>query len=236
MTDKRPIEERIDEVVIGLADERECAEIEQMAVSDDNIAALLETARMRYGALDDTAVSAPLPQNMWARIADHLDIAEADSDVQDSGNVVAFSSRPRPSGKVWSALVGVAASLLLVAALGWTLFAPTEPYIVAVLSNENGEAVALVEGAANNTTKVTLLRPVNVPDGRVMQVWTKLETTQIVSLGLMESASTTQLKAPALPTPVTDQLYEITFEQTGGSPTGQPTGPIYGKGLAQKPI
>ncbi|WP_407815360.1 anti-sigma factor domain-containing protein, partial [Staphylococcus aureus] len=44
-----------------------------------------------------------------------------------------------------------------------------------------------------------------------------------------------RLDGPALPTPRDNQLYEITLEQAGGSPTGRPTGPILAKGLAKFP-
>jgi anti-sigma-K factor RskA len=39
-----------------------------------------------------------------------------------------------------------------------------------------------------------------------------------------------------LPAPHPQQLYEITVEPAGGSPTNLPTGPIPGKGLAQEPV
>ena len=54
-------------------------------------------------------------------------------------------------------------------------------------------------------------------------------------LGLLEAARSVVLEGPDLPQPREDQLYEITVENEGGSPTGRPTGPILVKGFAKLP-
>jgi anti-sigma-K factor RskA len=47
-----------------------------------------------------------------------------------------------------------------------------------------------------------------------------------VSLGLVKKGETLNIALDKLP-PLTDnQLFELTLEQEGGSPTGKPTGPI----------
>ena len=56
-----------------------------------------------------------------------------------------------------------------------------------------------------------------------------------VSMGLLPRVAATTLEGPVLPAPKPDQLYEITLEPAGGSPTGKPTGPIIGKGFAKVP-
>jgi len=72
---------------------------------------------------------------------------------------------------------------------------------------------------------------------QVMQVWTKPEEDgPPVSLGLLSTGRSSTLTIDGLPTPRPQQLYEITFEPAGGSPTQLPTGPILGKGLAKEPV
>jgi anti-sigma-K factor RskA len=56
-----------------------------------------------------------------------------------------------------------------------------------------------------------------------------------ISMGLLPGPGTSVLTGPSLPDPKPDQLYEITIEPPGGSPTGRPTGPIVGKGFAKVP-
>ena len=55
-----------------------------------------------------------------------------------------------------------------------------------------------------------------------------------ISLGLLTGTGTADLDAPRLPEPADGQLYEITLEPRGGSPTGRPTGAILAKGLAAR--
>ena len=237
MTDNRPIEERVDEVVIGLADPAECDRIARLAETDAEVATLLERARLRYGELDETAEPVALPDNMWDRVAAALDNAVEDTEPVPSTTVVPFK-RPASSPKLlWTSITSVAASLLMAAALGWMLMSRVEPAVIAVLINEAGDPVALVEGTEDNTTRITLLGPTTVPEGRIMQVWTKPNVDgPPVSLGILDRVESTQLDVEGLPTPSVNQLYEITFEQIGGSPTGLPVGPIHGKGLAQQPL
>ena len=238
---QRPLDERIDEVVLGLASDAEQAEIEALAAADPVVAARLERARARFGELDATADEVPLPEGLWTRVAARLDEAPAEP-LESAGTVVPLAARNRgdkPADTRWrlAALASLAASLVLAVALGWSLLTMPQPTVVAVLLDAGGKPVALVEGAADNTTWITLLDGAAVPQGQVMQVWTKpTEEGPPVSLGLLPSGTGTRLSVEGLPPPRRDQLYEITFEPEGGSPTNLPTGPIHGKGLAQQPI
>jgi anti-sigma-K factor RskA len=134
------------------------------------------------------------------------------------------------------AMLASAASLVLATGLGWALMRPVEPMVVAVLLNGAGEPQAIVEDFGNDTASIRLLSDFSVPADKVMQVWT-LPTREMgpVSLGLLQQAHSATLASPKLPPPHDAQLYEITLEQTGGSPTGRPTGPILVKGFAKLP-
>ena len=240
MTDDRDIQERIDEVVIGLAEPAEFDAIERLAAEDPDVALMLERTRARFAELDGTATPEELPDDMWARVSGKLD-RTADEELPES-NVVPLPSPNAPGPRssrpmVWATSASIAASLVMAVLLGWSLLSRPEPTVIAVLLNDAGKPVALVEGAEDNTTLITLLGTASVPAGRVMQVWTKPEDDgPPVSLGVLDQPKGTTLSVKGLPVPSAQQLYEITFEQDGGSPTGLPTGPIYGKGLAQQPL
>jgi len=233
------IDDRIDEVVVGLASEREVARIEELARNDAGIARKLERARMRFHALDETAGELPLPERMWERIA--RDIAElpAKTDGRTASGEVVELAPLRKSVLRWraAALSGMAAAMLLAAMLGWTINRSTEPVVIAVLLNDTGKPVAVVEGTANNTTLVTLLEIASASENQVMQVWTKPDDNgPPVSIGLLPMERSRTFEVEGLPPPRADQLYEITLEPMGGSPTNLPTGPILGKGFARQPI
>ena len=106
--------------------------------------------------------------------------------------------------------------------------------MVAILVDTSGAPLAVVEDFAGNSARVTLLTDFPVPAGKTMQVWTlPSQDMGPVSLGLLDAARSVVLEGPDLPQPREDQLYEITIENEGGSPTGRPTGPILVKGLAK---
>ena len=247
----RPLMERIDEVVLGLATAAEEAEIEALCAADPAVAAALARARVRFTALDDTADVLPLPDGMWGRVEQALASGGADPvqpdaerpDPAPASRVIPFAARRTPpaaaprNGWRMAALGGMAAACLLALSLGWALMAGKPPLVVAVLLDDQGQPFALIEGAADNTTQVTLLERARVPDNQVMQVWTKPDAAgKPVSLGLLASARSRALSVAGLPPPHADQLYEITFEPAGGSPTQLPTGPILGKGFATTPV
>ncbi|MFN6980157.1 MAG: anti-sigma factor domain-containing protein, partial [Gemmobacter sp.] len=73
----------------------------------------------------------------------------------------------------------------------------------------------------------------DVPPGLTIEAWT-LPSSEIgpTSLGVLNGPRAALLRGPSLPRPADAQLYEITLEPAGGSPTGRPTGPIIAKGLA----
>ena len=236
---ERSLSERIDEVVLGLASEAEMAKIEALCASDAGIAAQLERARSRFAALDETADVVEIPDDLWSRVETSLDETPADEPkAAPSAGIINFAPLQN-AVKKWrvTALSGLAATLVLAVALGWSLLTVVEPTVIAVLLDSQGQPIALVEGNDNNKTLITLLENASVPDDRVMQVWTKPEEDgSPVSLGLLAAARSRTLSVDGLPPPREDQLYEITYEPLGGSPTNLPTGPILGKGFAKMPV
>ena len=241
MTD-RSLDLLIDEVALGLADDADVARLGRMAQADPAIAARLDQARQRLLALDDTADALPLPEGFWTRLEARLDAEEATTPPAApqpaQQNVVELSSI-RNAMHRWraTAVAGMAAALMLGVMLAWVALSRPEHAVIAVLLNDAGEAIALVEGLPDNTTRITLLERQNVAADQVMQVWTKPEEDgPPVSLGLLSTGRSSTLTIDGLPTPRPQQLYEITFEPAGGSPTQLPTGPILGKGLAKEPV
>ncbi|MBE3637443.1 anti-sigma factor [Mangrovicoccus algicola] len=232
---ERSLDMLIDEVVLGLASDADCARLERMAAADPALAARLERARQRFAPLDDTATPLPVPEGFWDRLSDRLDTAQippAPAEVVDLGEMRARLARWRGA-----AFGAVAASLLMACIAGWSLMVPPAPLVVTVLLDADGDAVALVESARDNTTRITLLEQPEVPSGRVMQVWTKPDDAgPPVSLGLLADGRSETLTIRGLTAPASQQLYEITLEPAGGSPTNLPTGPILGVGRANDPV
>jgi anti-sigma-K factor RskA len=242
-TARRDLAELADEFVIGLCDPEEQREVEERLTKEPELAVLVELARQRFAALDAATPREAVPDSLWHRVERRLDaveeslVASRETDSQATAPVDLKSEREKRSKPLlWTAAASFAASLLLAVALVWNVMMGVEPQVIAVLVNDAGQPVAMIEGAENNATEVTLLGETDVPAGTILQLWTKPDPDgPPVSLGIFDEPKHTVLQAAGLPVPKPDQLYEITFEQPGGSPTGLPTGPILGKGLAKKP-
>lgn len=227
------IDELADEYVLGLLDGDEYARVEARIEKDAALRAAVAASRDRFLKLDLLADPAIGPDGLWDRITLGLDNPR----VENSADQAKMPANDNSEGR-WrrAALAGMAASLLLALGLGFSLIMRPEPQVVAVLVNDAGEPLVLVEDFGNASARITPLAEFAVPEGRVMQVWT-LPSKEMgpVSLGLLPRSETMTLDGPELPRPQEAQLYEITLEQAGGSPTGRPTGPILVKGFARQP-
>ncbi|MFK0334738.1 anti-sigma factor domain-containing protein [Rhizobium sp. NPDC090275] len=230
--DRADIPSIADEYVLGLLDRRETAEIEEAMDNDADLRKAVAASRDRLLPLDIALEPVAIDQTLWQRIEtalpDHRHTATSQERRSSNDNRVG----------IWrnTAVGAIAATILLAVGLAFSLIRTVEPIVVAVLVSEAGEVQAIVEDFGNENAAVRLLADFDVPKDKIIQVWT-LPSREMgpVSLGLLKGAHSTRLAGPELPTPHVDQLYELTLEQAGGSPTGRPTGPILAKGLARLP-
>ena len=227
--------ERVDAYVLGLMDDDDRLRLDEELETSADLARAVGEARDRFIELDLAGPASAVSPGLWTRIEERL---EADA----SQGIIGSGLRPRPANDNragrWRqiALSAIAASLMLLAVLAYGALQRSEPQVIAILMNAEGQPVVMIEDFGNDTAKVTPLVDVAVPGDRSLQLWT-LPTADMgpVSLGVLDGWNTTTVSGPELPGPQEDQLYEITLEPLGGSPTGRPTGPILGKGFAKAP-
>jgi anti-sigma-K factor RskA len=233
MTDPRDLADLADRRALGLLDPAEEAEVDRRLPDEPALAAAVGAAEARFLALDLAAPPVAPSPGLWDAIA-----ARIAAEPAPAPRPAARPAPPRAPARRWrlAALGASAAALLLAVALGWTVLTARPPVVVAVLLDAGGEPVALVEAFAGDAVAVTPLSGLDAEAARTLQVWTKWDDeVGPVSLGLLERVAATRLTRAGMPDPVEGQLYEITLEPAGGSPTGRPTGPIVGKGLARAP-
>lgn len=231
-----------DDYVLGLLEHGEEQAVEAELSTNADLARAVAAARERFLPLDMTAMPVPVSSTLWQRIESRLQEEPAGDTYSRMNADSPQPASPRAANDNattrWrrAALGGLAASLLMAAGLAFTLTRTVEPLVVAVLVNEAGAVQAVVEDFGSDRAVVRLLEDLKVPADRTMQVWT-LPSREIgpVSLGLLDDGRSTRLAPPPLPRPQDAQLYEITLEPAGGSPTGRPTGPILAKGFAKLP-
>lgn len=166
------------------------------------------------------------PPRVWAGIQQRLWPAEA----------------PRPWWQrltLWRALSGAA----LVAVLGLTVLLasppPAQAPVVVVLQSTGGDpAVAgqIVASFSGDGRALVArpLTPVALQSDRVLELWWAPAQGRPKSLGLMNAQGVTVLERGQLPGGLRGSGIDhmaVSVEPPGGSPTGQPTGPVvfYGK-------
>ncbi|MCU0885796.1 MAG: anti-sigma factor [Beijerinckiaceae bacterium] len=140
---------------------------------------------------------------------------------------------------VWriGALAATAAALVIAAGLGTQLQqARSAPVLVAILQTPDNRSAAIVNAFADGRTELVPLTSFTVPAGKVLEVWT-LWDRQVGprSVGLLAAMASSRLRLDSLPLGA-DQLFEITLEPAGGSPTGRPTGPVLAIGRTAQRI
>lgn len=222
--------------VLGLMPEGEMRLFEELIQRDPDLARHVGGLRDSLLPLDLSAA----PRDLSEGFADSTR-ALLQTDVAD-GPAAPVPSEPRPPRPAniarapFGRMTGLAAAALVGIAVGFGaggLRPLPEPQVVAVLLDDQGVPQAVVEDYGNDTATVRFVAQIDVPADRSLQVWT-LPTPEIgaTSLGVLDRTAPTRLTFDDLPGPMAQQLYEVTLEPAGGSPTGRPTGPIIGKGFA----
>ena len=223
----------IADYVLGTLDGDALAQAERLMLTDATFARDVEQWRTRLADFDRTAEIMAPPEALWSRI---------DSEI---AHPVAAPAAPGRFTNLWNSLpawraIGLAAAGIAVALTVGLGFAVREvqrtPQMIAILVN--GDQAGAVVHVFNDGRAVLMpLTSIAVPSDRSLQVWTLPSRERgPVSVGLMETAKTLALSLKDVPAPGANQLFEITLEPKGGSPTGRPTGPILFKGLTAPTI
>jgi anti-sigma-K factor RskA len=225
------------EYVAGLMSTEEQEAFERLIATDAEARRAVADWRTRLLVLDETAVPVAPSEGLWPRIEAAVGVARPAVEAAGQGWFQRFWADV--SALRFASLAGAAAALVLAVALVAQPFrAVPQPTVVAVLNAPNtSEAGAIVEAYADGRIRVVPLRSIPVPAGRVLQVWTLWDRgVGPRSVGLMPVARQSDYQTSGMPRPVDQQLYEITLEPAGGSPTGRPTGPILYVGRGSAPL
>lgn len=205
------------ELALGLLDDTERRQALVRIETDPAFRRLHARWQAHAAALVDDGEEAP-PAELWDTIA---------------GSLPANENR-RPSRlRVWQA--ATAASLVAALALGAVALRPPAPprpivvrhvTLVAVLTGSGSGALAVSYDA---TARRLTTAPAGLKlGGSAAQLWAIAAGAKPVSLGIVppEGAHATVASARAAAAIVGDATLAVSVEPRGGSPTGQPTGPV----------
>ena len=231
------------EYVLGVLDAEQRHEVEQQLLRDPELAATVEAWQERLAPLAEEIAAAEPAAYVWPRILAELGLG---------GSLLSRpASEPSPQGGLWNNLrlwhwIGIGASAVAAACLVLLITLPrpaptpaprpapvATTYMVANLQRDSGVA------GWTATVDVTHRRMILVPatpqaiaSDRSTQLWLIPPGKKPISLGVFTPDKTNSLQIPAALARQlsTKALLAISVEPKGGSPTGQPTGPVIAKG------
>jgi anti-sigma-K factor RskA len=223
------------EYALGLLEGDERAQAERRAVREPDFAALVDEWNMRLAPLLESVAPVAPDAALWDRL-------RASLEEPDKRPVELVSMRRRLN--LWkgysAAVTAIAASLLLVVGLRTADKAPVpqpvpaaaRPVMVATLAPETGPASLTASYDPATNSLVVAPADLNPVPGHDHELWIIPNDGKPRSLGLV--AASRQRRMP-LPAGLSPELIEaatiaLSAEPTGGSPTGQPTGPVVASG------
>jgi anti-sigma-K factor RskA len=170
------------------------------------------------------AAQAP-PAHTWDRIAQRLWPEDA------------ATAAPLPWWRglaFWRGLSGVATVAALALALRLVQPGATEPPVMVVLQPTGnaagiGGSVVASFSADGRAAVARPVQPVSVQSDRTLELWWAPAAGKPKSLGLIRADGVTVLRPGALPGGLKGSGIDhmaVSVEPPGGSPTGQPTGPV----------
>ncbi len=196
------------EYVLGVLDLSERRAAEARLKTDADFAAMVAAWESRMAGLNDDFAEVPAP-NLLPRIEARL---------------FPVAEKPRRNWLGWLAGAATAAAIAL-AVIVVTRPAPA-PELVATLQAD-GQPLVIAASYGEGTLNITRAGGPEAQPGRVYELWLIAGENAPVSLGLIQGETTTRT-LEALPE---GAVLAISLEPTGGSPTGQPTGPVLVTGV-----
>lgn len=190
------------EYVLGVLALPDRSVAEARTKRDPAFAALVADWEMKLGGLNDGFAEAPAP-NLLPQIEARL-----------------FPRAPRRRRFGLGFLAGGLVAAVLALATVATLV-PPRPELVATLSTADNRLAYRVTHFGD-TLQITRTAGVPAVPGQVHELWIIAPDAAPVSLGLLQDKPL----VITYPTPPAGFTFAVSIEPEGGSPTGQPTGPV----------
>jgi anti-sigma-K factor RskA len=217
------------EYVLGVLDAAARADAEARLVRDPGFRAEVAAWERRLAPLIDEVAPVLPSDRVWGGI---------DAAINKASTVIPFQKPVRAWDRVgvWRVATGAAAALAACLAIalfmGWRAGdAQTGPSI-ASLKTQDGQVlfVAVVDRARGSV--VVAPTAAAAPGGRYPELWVIPAGGTPRPVGMLASSGPIRLSAPVLAAidPHARPVLAVSLEPAGGSPTGQPTGPVVARG------
>ena len=218
------------EYVLGTLAARTRARVAKMVRVDRRLADAIQAWEERLLPLADSVPPVTPPPRVWTGIRRRIEGGRAPVETPKSlwENIALWRGLT---------LAGVATAL----ALAVVVFSPpterAEQTLVVVLAGQDAKP-ALIASAdrVGRTLLVKAVAPVDVPADRALELWALPAAGNPRSLGVIPPGEITRVALPAGADAFLTGVpaLAVSLEPRGGSPTGQPTGPVLYSGPVQR--
>jgi anti-sigma-K factor RskA len=213
------------EYVLGTLQGRARLRFERSLKDDPQLRQRVAQWRNRLAPLDELVEPVRPPARVWSTIERH--IAGRRSGSSRFGDV-----------RFWRGASLISAACALLLAIYVLLQPPRTPeMMVVVMSGDQGTPAMTVswpvQPRGRPKLRIRVMGHPDMPAGTSWELWMLPENGQKpVSLGLIGTAPMQQLAVPESLAPMINRASGLAMSQepAGGSPTGQPTGPVLYKG------
>ncbi len=212
------------EYVLGVLGAEERREVERRLPAEPGLASEVAFWEERLGSLTDAVAPVTPPPELWGRI----------------DTAIAAPAAPARGG-IWQNLafwrvVGIGSAALAaasIAALAYIGMVPSaRAPLMATLGGASGQPNFVAAVSANGTSITVVPAALLTNDPRAIELWLIPQGGRPHSLGLIQPGSPIRLVIPpelvGRLTP--EATLAVSLEPPGGSPTGQPTGPVIASG------
>lgn len=231
---------RAEDYVFGLMDAQERQRAERDMEVDAEFRDCVTMLAERLRKLHRAKGMGPIPEDAWDDITARIANLPQMGGSEPAARLAAFgmpSPDPerkgflqirRPVAHQFAGWRGILMVAVLVAALGVGYLAGQstvrvpQPQAVALLGESGNAPTVILETYGNGSLRVVPLRPLQIPDGKVLRLWTWHNGTA-VPLGTVEATGGMLQPAAALPPPQTGQRFAISIEDAATSGT-EPAG------------
>lgn len=203
------------EYVLGILDPPGMHEIEAALAGNASLRDAVTFWEQKLHPLSALAGEAAPPQSAWDAIAARI--------AGTSGQSAAKEARRRATPWSW-AMAGFAAAAA--AFLLYIALTPAAPSLVAVLHAPQQQAASWIATTGGGGLQLSAVARELPPPGRAFELWAiPANAKRPEPLGVIPTNGT--LRIAALPRGLGEgATLAISIEPPGGSPTGQPTGPV----------
>jgi anti-sigma-K factor RskA len=213
------------EYVLGVLGAAERRQAQQRLVHDQAFANEVAFWEERLGAFADAVAPVAPPDRTWSRIARKVKARDPSA----------------PQENLWQSLTfwrsfAIGSAVLAVASIGALTFIEISPPprapLLATLGASSGQPAFIAAVDPGGTSLVVVPAALLAADQRAMELWLIPAGDKPHSLGLIEPGRPVRLGVPRdlVARISADAALAVSMEPPGGSPTGQPTGPVIASG------